>query len=178
MRRRWFFRELGGFLFVGVLGTALGWIYGWSGKAPAAAAFSAVNGSVWEQMKRLFVPVFLLSVVQVCALGRDCQHLLWSRALSTLAGLTLIPVLRYTYAGILGFHITWMDAAVFYLADGVLFLLDGWMLRRGRTRAPWRQVAGLALLWGLMFTFALCTFRPPELALWQDPVTGLHGTGR
>lgn len=175
MGRRLFFWELGGFLFTGALGAALHFVYDWSGRSPAAAAFSGVNESTWEHMKLLFVPVFLFSVVQVCVLGRDYPHLLWSRAVSTLAGLALIPVLFYTYTGALGFHVTWADIAVFYLAAGGLFALDGFLLRRGRRRGLWRQVAGLAVLWGLMFVFVLCTFRPPHIALWRDPVTGRYG---
>ena len=149
MRRRLFFWELGGFLFTGALGAALHFVYDWSGRNPAAAAFSAVNESTWEHMKLLFVPVFLLSVVQVCVLGRDCPHLLWSRALSTLVGLALIPVLFYTYTGVLGFFVDWANIAVFYLADAGLFALDSWLLRRGRRGA-----------------------------LWQDPVTGQYGIPR
>ena len=86
MRRKLFFWELGGFLFTGALGTLLHFVYEWSGGSALAAWFSAVNESTWEHMKLLFVPLFLFSVVQVCVLGRDCPHLLWSRALSTLAG--------------------------------------------------------------------------------------------
>ena len=178
MRRRLFFWGLGGFFFTGALGAALHFVYDWSGRNPAAAAFSAVNESTWEHMKLLFVPVFLLSVVQVCVLGRDCPHLLWSRALSTLVGLALIPVLFYTYTGVLGFFVDWANIAVFYLADAGLFALDSWLLRRGRRGALWRQVAGLAVLWGLMFSFVFCTFRPPHIALWQDPVTGQYGIPR
>ena len=175
MRRRLFFWELAGFLFTGALGTALHFVYDWSGRAPAAAVFSAVNESTWEHMKLLFVPVFLFSVIQMGFLGRDCPHLLWCRALSALAGLALIPVLFYTYTGVLGYHVVWADIAVFFLADGGLFALDGWLLRRGRQRALWRQVAGLAVLWGLMFAFVLCTVRPPRIALWRDPVTRQYG---
>ena len=175
MRRKLFFWELGGFLFTGALGTLLHFVYEWSGGSALAAWFSAVNESTWEHMKLLFVPVFLFSVVPVSVLGRDCPHLLWSRALSTLAGLALIPVLFYTYTGVLGFYVNWANIAVFYLADAGLFALDGWLLRRGRRGALWRQVAGLAVLWGLMFAFVFCTFRPPHIALWQDPVTGLYG---
>lgn len=175
MGRRLFFWELGGFLFTGALGTALHFVYDWSGRSPAAAAFSAVNESTWEHMKLLFVPVFLFSVVQVCVLGRDCPHLLWSRALSTLAGLALIPVLFYTYTGALGRHWVWADIAIFFLADLGAFALDFALLRRGRCRAGWRQLAGLAALWGLAFCFVWCTVHPIHLPLWQDPVTGLYG---
>ena len=178
MQRRLFFWELAGFLFTGAVGTLLHFVYDWSGENPAAGVFSAVNESTWEHMKLLFVPVFLLSVVQVGVLGLDYPHLLWSRTLSVLAGLALIPVLFYTYTGILGFHVVWADIAVFYLADAGLFALDGWLLRRGRRGTLWRQVAGLAVLWGLMFCFVWCTFRPPHIALWRDPVTGEYGSTR
>ena len=118
MRRRLFFWELAGFLFTGALGTALHFVYDWSGRAPAAAVFSAVNESTWEHMKLLFVPVFLFSVIQMGFLGRDCPHLLWCRALSALAGLALIPVLFYTYTGVLGYHVVWADIAVFFWRTG------------------------------------------------------------
>lgn len=175
MRRQLFFWELAGFLFTGAAGTALHFVYDWSGHSPAAAVVSAVNESTWEHMKLLFVPLFLFSVAQLCVQGRYYPHFLWTRALSALAGLALIPVLFYTYTGVLGFHAVWADIAVFFLADGGAFALDGWLLRRGRQGALWRQVAGLAVLWGLMFCFVWCTFRPPHIALWRDPATGLYG---
>ena len=34
---------------------------------------------------------------------------------------------------------------------------------------------GLLVLWGLAFLFVYCTFHPPELGLWQDPVTLGYG---
>ena len=175
MRRRLFFWELAGFLFTGALGTALHFVYDWSGRAPAAAVFSAVNGSTWEHMKLLFVPVFLFSVIQMGFLGRDCPHLLWCRALSALAGLALIPVLFYTYTGVLGYHVVWADIAVFFLADLGAFALDFALLRRGTLSSRWMQLLGLAVLWGLAFCFVWCTFRPVPLPLWRDPVTGLYG---
>lgn len=176
MRRRLFLWELAGFLFTALAGVLLHFTYEWSGESPLTAAFSAVNESTWEHMKLLFAPLFLFSVAQVCFLGRDYPNFLWVRAVSALAGLLLIPVLFYTYTGILGRHFTWVDIAIFFLADAAVFLLDSRLLRRGRYGALWRQVFGLAVLWGLAFCFVWCTFRPPRIPLWQDPVTGQYGT--
>ena len=175
MRRKLFFWELGGFLFTGVLGTLLHFVYEWSGGSALAAWFSAVNESTWEHMKLLFVPLFLFSLVQVCLLGRNYPNLPAVRALSALAGIVLIPVLFYTYTGVLGFHVVWADIAVFFLADLGAFPLDFCLLRRGKLSSRWMQLLGLAVLWGLAFCFVWCTFRPPRLALWRDPVTGLYG---
>jgi hypothetical protein len=175
MRKRLFYWELAGFLFVGAAGTLLHYVYDWSGGNAIVASFSAVNESTWEHIKLLFFPLFLFSVIQVCAIGKNYPDLLAVRAVSTLAGLALIPILFYTYTGVLGYDVTWVDIAIFFLADLGTFWLDFRLLRRGRFDRRWQQVAGLIVLWALAFCFVWCTFHPVHLALWRDPVTGQYG---
>jgi len=175
MRKRLFLWELAGFLFVGGLGTLLHFVYEWSGGSAFAAAFSAVNESTWEHMKLLFFPMLAFSVVQMCIMGRNYPSFLAVRAVSTLAGLALIPVLFYTYSGVLGRTVNWVNIGIFFAADLGAFCLDDTLLRRGRLTAPWQQLLGLIVLWALAFCFVWCTFRPVELALWRDPLTGRFG---
>lgn len=175
MRKRLFFWELAGFLWAVAAGTALHFVYEWSGGSSVAAAFSGVNESTWEHMKLLFVPVLAFTVVQVCAMGENYPDLLAVRAVSTLTGLALIPVLFYTYTGVLGYDVTCVNIGIFVLAALGLFWLDHALLRRGRLNRRWMQVAGLLVLWGLAFAFVWCTFHPVRLGLWQDPVTGGFG---
>jgi len=113
--------------------------------------------------------------VQICVMGRMNPNFLAARALSTLAGLLLIPILFYTYTGVWGKSVAWANIAIFYLAALALFALDFYLLRSGRFSSPWQQMLGLVVLWALAFCFAWCTFRPPRLALWQDPVTAQFG---
>ena len=175
MRKRLFFWELAGFLFTSALGSLLHFVYEWSGGSLAAAVVSAVNESTWEHMKLLFVPMFLFSVVQACVLGKNYPNFLAVRAVSILTGLALIPVLYYTYTGVWGQMRDWANIAVFFLAALGAFLLDFYLLRRNRLSAPWQQVLGLIVLWALAFCFVWCTFRPPHIALWRDPLTGTYG---
>ena len=175
MRKQLFFWELAGFLVTGALGSLLHFVYQWSGENQVAAAFSAVNESTWEHMKLLFIPLFLFSVVQVCVMGRNYPNFLAVRAVSILMGLVLIPVLFYTYTGVLGRSVDWVNIALFFLAALGAFLLDFRLLRRSRLSAPWQQILGLIVLWALAFCFVWCTFHPVELALWRDPVTGGYG---
>lgn len=175
MRKHLFFWELGGALFVGILGALLHFVYGWSGGSVLAAAFSAVNESTWEHMKLLFFPMFFFSVLQICTMGKNYPNFLAVRAVSTLTGLLLIPALFYTYSGALGFHVMWADIAVFYLADLGAFALDFHLLRARCLSEPWQQVLGLLALWALAFCFVWCTFRPPLFGLWRDPLTGTFG---
>ena len=175
MRKRLFFWELAGFLFTSAVGSLLHFAYEWSGGSLAAAVVSAVNESTWEHMKLLFVPMFLFSVVQVCVLGKTYPNFLAVRAVSIVTGLTLIPVLYYTYTGAWGQMRDWANIAVFFLAALGAFLLDCSLLRRNRLSSPWQQVLGLVMLWALAFCFVWCTFRPPHIALWRDPTTGTYG---
>ena len=175
MERRLFFWELAGALFTAALGALLHFTYGWSGGWAVAAAFSAVNESTWEHMKLLFFPLFLFSVVQLCFLARTYPNFLAARGVSALTGTALIPVLFYTYTGVLGRDVAWVDVTIFILSALAAFGLDFRLLRRGRWNSGWQQVAGLLVLWGLAFLFVYFTFHPPMLGLWQDPVTGGYG---
>lgn len=175
MRRHLLVWELAGVVFTVMAGALLHFVYEWSGGSPLAAAFSAVNESTWEHMKLLFFPMFLFSAVQAGFLGRTYPNILAVRAVSTLVGVILIPVLFYTYTGVLGYHVMWADIAAFALAALTAFMLDFRLLRRGRFADGWQQVLGLIVLWGLAFAFVYCTFRPPQLALWQDPITMTRG---
>ena len=175
MRRQIDWWELGGFLFVAAAGTALHFLYEWSGGAVWAAAFSAVNESTWEHMKLLYVPMFLLSMVQLCFQGRTSSNYLAVRAVSTLFGTALIPTLYYTYTGVLGRSFMAADIAIFFVAAGAAFLLDRSLRRRGALGDGWQQLAGLLLLWAVMFLFLYLTFRPWHIPLFQDPVSGGYG---
>ena len=175
MGKRLFRWEAAGFLFVAAAGTLLHFTYDWSGGSAVAAAFSAVNESTWEHMKIFFFPFFLFSVAQLWFLGRSYANFLAVRTLSILFGLLLIPTLFYTYGGVLGFTVDWVNISIFFLSDLLAFLLDFCLLRRGRFAALWQQILGLGVLWALAFLFVWCTFQPPQLGLWQVPTAGFCG---
>ena len=175
MGKRLFYWELVGFIFVSALGTLLHFVYDWSGGSVWAAVISAVNESTWEHMKLLFFPTFLYTLVQLCVQGRRYPNLLAVRAVSTLAGLGVIPVLYYTYTGVLGRQINWLNIGIFFVAALVLFWLDFRLLEQGGLPRRWQQVAGLLILLALAMLFVYFTFAPPTVALWRDPVTGSYG---
>ena len=175
VRRRSVWREVLLTGYTVLLGSLLHFVYGWSGGSVLAAGFSAVNESTWEHMKLLFFPVFLLTLVQTCIRRSADACIPAVRAISVFIGLGLIPMLYYTYTGIVGTHTLWADIALFILAAAGTFAADSALTRSGRLRRPWQQIAGMLVLWALAFCFVWCTFRPPHLALWLDPVTGRYG---
>ena len=162
-----------GWILTSLLGTALHFLYEWSGEAVWAASLSGVNESVWEHMKLLAVPVLFWSAVQ----GRSrVSSNFWAvRAVSLLAGLLLIPVVYYTYTGALGFRVTAVDIALFYVAAALVFFLDHRLGKEGRLSASRQQTLGCLALVILGLLFVLFTFYPPRFPLWQDPMTGRYG---
>ena len=120
-------------------------------------------------------PALLFTMIQIAAAQERDGAIPAVRAVSITAGLLLIPVLYYTYTGILGRHVLWADIAIFYLAAALTFRLDSCLRRRRRLWGPWPQAAGLLWLWGLAFLFVWWTFRPPHIGLFLDPATGGYG---
>ena len=162
-----------GWFLVSLLGTALHFLYEWSGECLWAAPLSGVNESVWEHMKLLALPVLVWSAAQ----GRQrISSNFWAvRAVSLLAGLGSIPVVYYTYTGALGFRLAAVDIALFYVAAALVFFLDHRLGEEGRFSAPWQQKLGKLALIILGLLFFLFTFHPPRFPLWQDPLTGGYG---
>lgn len=65
---RW---QLVGFLFTGILGTFLHFLFDITGQAMVAGLFSAVNESIWEHMKLLFYPMLLFVVMEYAVWGKE-----------------------------------------------------------------------------------------------------------
>ena len=162
-------------LIVLAAGVLLHFVYQWSGENSAAAVISSVNESVWEHMKLLFVPAFLLTVVQMFLLARRWPGFLAARAMGVLLGIGIIPVLYYTYLGAWGKQITWFNIAIYAIAVLAAFLLETRLRRKGRLEAGWLQVLGLAVLLALAVLFVLWTYEPPRIPLFQDPRTLTYG---
>ena len=175
MERRLLKWEIGAALFTAVLGTLLHFFYAWSGKSAAVGAFSAVNESVWEHTKLVFVPLFLEFFLQARVLGSIWTNLPAVRALSALFGVWIVISGFYTYTGIFGTHTLWADILLFFLAVGGACTLEFFLLRGGRLTGLWMQVAGLLVLWTMAFVYVWCTFDPPKISLFLDPITGGFG---
>ena len=147
--KKWRTWEVLGLLFVLAAGNLLHFVYDWTGQSPVVGALAAVNESVWEHMKLLTTPWVLWSIAELIALRRTGLPVLTARAAGLLAGLAAIPMLFYTYQGVLGRDLMWLDIAIFQIA-----------------------VLLLAAVWAV---FIVWTFAPPELPLFVDPETGLRG---
>ena len=166
--------QVAGFLFTSVLGTFLHFLFDLSGRSVIAAIFSAVNESIWEHMKLIYYPVFLFALIEFRFWGKDHKSFWCIKLVGILLGLTLIPVLYYTYTGIFGVSVDWLNIAIFFLLVGVAFWVENKLFERENgccldTRASFILICII----GIVFT--LLTFFTPEIPFFKDPVTGNYG---
>ena len=101
--------------------------------------------------------------------------LLWILAgIFILLGLVLIPVLFYTYNGVFGKSPDWINIAIFYVSALLVFLFERWMFKQDWLQCKHPRISIVAIyLIGMLFV--VFTFTPPQIPLFQDPLTGTYG---
>ena len=89
-------------------------------------------------------------------------------------GVVLIPVLFYTYNGVFGKSPDWINIAIFYISAALVFLFEWWAFKNDRPQCKHPQLA-FAIICLIGVLFVVFTFMPPQIPLFQDPLTGTYG---
>ena len=173
MKQRSILWQAVGFALVTFGGTILHFLYDWTGGSIMVAPFSGVNESTWEHMKLLFWPLFLFALVQRLFF-KDQKNYWCVKLAEILLGLLLIPVQFYTYNGVFGKSPDWINIAIFYISALLVFLFEWWAFKNNplQCKRPRLAFAAICLI-GLLFV--AFTFAPPQIPLFQDPLTGTYG---
>ena len=169
--------QLVGFAVTSLGGTLLHFLYEWLGEAVWIAPFSGVNESTWEHMKLLFWPAFIFALVQ-SRFFRDRKDFWRIKLRGILAGLSLIPVLFYTYNGVIGHSPDWINITIFFISAAAAYLYE--MKLFGRTDGEGADGRGrlsphLAVLCLIGVLFIVFTFKTPEIGIFKDPIGGTYG---
>lgn len=142
-----------GALFVIIAGTLAHFVYDWSGHNFIAGLFFPVSESTWEHMKLCFFPMLLYSLYMNRTLKDTLPCISSALPAGMLTGTFAIPVLFYTYTGILGRNFLPLDINVFVISVLFAFLVVykfTLSCKAGRfTAVLWLAVAalGLCFMW-------------------------------
>lgn len=165
--------QLWGFAVTSLGGTVLHFLYGWLGESLWIAPFSGVNESTFEHMKLLFWPMLIFALVQ-SFFFRDRKDFWCVKLRGILLGLLLIPVLFYTYNGVIGRSPDWLNIVIFFVSAAIAYIYETRLFRAERLRCKARGWA-IAALCAVALLFVLFTFLTPELGIFKDPLTGTYG---
>lgn len=154
-------------------GTLLHFSYKWTGESPWVALFSGVNESTWEHMKLLFFPTFIFAAVQ-SFFFKERQDFWCVKLKGILLGLALIPIIFYTYNGVIGRSPDWINIAIFFISASVVYIYETrqFYLEKTQCKSPKLAFTILCIIALLFFVF---TFFTPEIDIFKDPLTNSYG---
>ncbi len=168
---RW---ELAGIVFILVAGSVLHFAYAWAGYWRPIAWLAAVNESTWEHFKLAFWPGLFWALLEYLTIRRLTHNFWPGKGFGLFAMPVTIAALFYGYQLVLGRDYFVADILTFVAA----VVLGQWLSYRLLTAAPFGpalRLAGVALLLLLVVAFALLSYFPPRIFLFEDPLS--HGYG-
>lgn len=168
MNDRLLFNTMMGILFVSILGTLFHFVYDWSGQNAFAGFFTPVNESTWEHMKLMFFPMLLFFLFEKKLLPDASFSKESPGAAVILLGTWLIPVLFYTYTGILGNNYTPLDIATFYVSVIAAFSFRYRFIKKETVKNHTLFLSIAVLI--LFAAFIFFTYNPPKLGIFISPV--------
>lgn len=169
--RRW---EVAGFIFISLGGSALHFLFDWTGQWVPVAPLAPVNESVWEHLKMAFWPGMAFYAVQYWRLGAQTRNAPAAAAASLLMVPIFIILAFYSYTAVLGTHLLPLDVAIFLVAIGISQIVH-YRLVSGNPLPPGWNGLGVFLVLILATALVTFTFHQPEAFVFRDPSTGGYG---
>ena len=165
--------QLIGFSVASLGGTILHFLYDWLNEAVWIAPFSGVNESTWEHMKLLFWPTFIFAIIQ-SFFFKEQENFWCIKLKGILLGLSLIPVIFYTYNGAIDKSPDWINIAIFFISAAITYIYESRVFNSDAVEGRSSKTAILTLcIIGILF--GVFTFIVPEIGIFMDPVTGGYG---
>ncbi len=152
--------QFAGFTLTSLGGTLLHFLYDLTNKSLLAAPFSAVNESTWEHMKLLYFPMLVFALVQ-SRFFKEYENFWCIKLVGILTGLTLIPVLFYTFNGAFGKTPDWINISVFFLSTAMAFFLETRLFRKNTLPCRMPRLAFTVICFiGILFViFTFITYK-------------------
>ncbi len=157
-----------GTIFVLITGTLSHFAYEWTGNNTFIGFLFPINESVWEHMKLIFFPMLLYSFYMISKLDTDYPCISSASMFGVLLGTFLVPILFYTYSGILGYTTRFFDIGTFVVS----VLLSFWVIYK--LTQSCKLVPYEATLKTLVLVMAVCfflfTYQPLDIGIFAEPV--------
>ncbi len=159
-------------IFVCIVGTLLHFTYELFGENTLVASFSAINESVWEHLKLLFFPMLLTTIIGYFYIGKNIPNFLCSKTIGIIASMLFIIIFFYTYTGIIGKSILFIDIASFFVA---VILGEYLAYKLMLSNFKCNNIIAIIVLIIILMCFVVFTYHTPKIEIFRDPVTNKYG---
>lgn len=155
-------------LFIIVLGTILHFTYEWSNENPIIGVFSAINESTWEHLKLLFFPIIITTIIGYFYF-KEIPNFLCGKVIEALISMFFVVNVYYTYTGVLGRDVAWVNILIFILAV-IVGEIAHYVVINSNITCNKKVAVGVLVV--LAILFILFTFKAPEIGLFEEPGDG------
>jgi hypothetical protein len=168
-----FWYELVGMVVIILLGSMLHFTFEWSSNNPSVGIFSAVNESVWEHLKIAFWPFLLYLIFEYRYLNKRVDNFFLAKVIGVYFIILIIPVIFYSYTAFFEENlIIDIGSFIFAVIVGQLISYKLFMFKKVSNTIEFISLIAIIIL-GL--AFVIFTFYPPQVQIFQDPITGGYG---
>ena len=156
-----------GFFVTTVLGILSHFVYDRTGRGFLIGLFFPVNESTWEHMKLLFFPMFVYALFAGKRIEEQYPCIYNAMFTGILVGLLAIPTIFYTYSGVLGFTVDWLNIVLYVIS----VLAAYYVVYRVAESCKAKDSKVLRyIMYALLVAFMVFSVYPPELGLFVSPV--------
>lgn len=158
------------FLIIGVSGVLLHFLYDWTNENAVVGIVSAVNESTWEHLKLLFVPAIIYSAFEYFLSSKNIRNFWPAVTLGILSAMLTITTVFYTYSGILGFNVDFINIIIYFIGVTVFINTKNKIIRKEIFNRKNAVIISLVILGILTILFIVWSFIPPSLGIFTPPI--------
>ena len=172
--KRIFIVSLISFFLISGLGTFLHFAYELISNNLIVGIFSAVNESIWEHLKILVIPMFIVSIYEYIILKDNRDNFFISLLARILTGIILIISLYYLYTNLFGNNIDSINIAIFYVSALIAQIVWYFIMLNKPISKRINIISFISLVIILML-FIVFTFATPRLGIFKDNRDNTYG---
>lgn len=154
-----------------ILGVLFHFVYEWSGSNSFLGLFFPVNESTWEHLKLIFYPVIITSIIEYYLFHIQNTNYICIKLRSSVLAIISTIIIFYTYSGIIGKTIDWINIAVFFIAMAIAYIYS--YRRLTDVSAPRSRISStgcIIVIAIISILFMIFTVYPPAIGLFASPV--------
>lgn len=153
------------FLVTCALGVLFHFVYDWTGENAVVGLFTPINESTWEHLKLLFFPMVLVAIIEVTIMKKPIYPLLPARMLGILSGMAFIVVVFYTFWGVTGRLIDFVNITIYIFAVWFAYVMESCFANN-------RKLPAVSVGWLILIVFTMLfvvfTINQPEWGIFRD----------
>lgn len=163
-----FKRNITAFLIISILGTLGHFVYEITGKNTFIGLFFPINESTWEHLKLLFYPALIYFGAEYLLNYKNNKNYISASVISIFIGIISIIVLFYTYQGVIGKNIDFINISIYYISV-IITLVSQYILFKNH-KCTCNPNLFLIPIFLMVILFAVFSINPPKLGIFMPPV--------